>query len=81
MYPLSASRAPGLRLRLDRLGGTSPPPWVRLGEGASAEDQAWWSRGAPLAMGASLVGMPMPPPFAALLISCDCQAGEERDGW
>lgn len=68
---------PGLLLLLDRRGGLSP----RCGERPPLF-QDWSSLGPPLDIGASLVGMLMPPPLLGGAMSWDCQAGdrEQRKG-
>ena len=69
MTHLSAGR-PGLLLLLERRGG-SPPRWgerpLLFQDGSSA--------GPPLDIGASVVGMLMPPPLLGGAMSWDCQAG------
>ena len=75
MTHLSAGR-PGLLLLLERRGG-SPPRWgerpLLFQDGSSA--------GPPLDIGASVVGMLMPPPLLGGAMSWDCQAeGESTDG-
>ena len=62
---------PGLLLLLERRGG-SPPRGA--GERASLF-QVGSSAGPPLDMGASVVGMLMPPPLLGGAMSWDCQAG------